>query len=167
MTAKRSGLGKGLGKGLDSLIPDNRSTKKSTPLKEKVEEPVLAGEKMVKINMIEPNREQPRRNFEEDSLLELSESIKQFGVLQPLLVQKKGDYYEIIAGERGREVMRVNVQGDGIGAAQAFPGLFDQHHGLFHTRLGTIETGCFKPLFHGFVRPGADIEPGARVLCSR
>ena len=100
MTAKRSGLGKGLGKGLDSLIPDNRSAKKSTPLKEKVEEPVLAGEKMVKINMIEPNREQPRRNFEEDSLLELSESIKQFGVLQPLLVQKKGDYYEIIAGER-------------------------------------------------------------------
>ena len=100
MTAKRSGLGKGLGKGLDSLIPDNRSTKKSTPLKENVEEPVLAGEKMVKINMIEPNREQPRRNFEEDSLLELSESIKQFGVLQPLLVQKKGDYYEIIAGER-------------------------------------------------------------------
>ena len=99
MTAKRSGLGKGLGKGLDSLIPDNRSTKKYT-LKEKVEEPVLAGEKMVKINMIEPNREQPRRNFEEDSLLELSESIKQFGVLQPLLVQKKGDYYEIIAGER-------------------------------------------------------------------
>ena len=78
MTAKRSGLGKGLGKGLDSLIPDNRSAKKSTPLKEKVEEPVLAGEKMVKINMIEPNREQPRRNFEEDSLLELSESIKQF-----------------------------------------------------------------------------------------
>ena len=100
MTAKRSGLGKGLGKGLDSLIPDNRSAKKSTPLKEKVEEPVLAGEKMVKINMLEPNREQPRRNFEEDSLLELSESIKQFGVLQPLLVQKKGDYYEIIAGER-------------------------------------------------------------------
>lgn len=100
MTAKRSGLGKGLGKGLDSLIPDNRSTKKSTPLKEKVEEPVLAGEKMVKINMIEPNREQPRRNFEEDSLLELADSIKQFGVLQPLIVQKRHDYYEIIAGER-------------------------------------------------------------------
>lgn len=100
MTAKRSGLGKGLGKGLDSLIPDNRSAKKSTPAKEKTEEPVLTGEKMVKINMIEPNREQPRRNFEEDSLLELAESIKQFGVLQPLLVQKKEGYYEIIAGER-------------------------------------------------------------------
>ena len=48
----------------------------------------------MKINMIEPNREQPRRNFEEDSLLELAESIKQFGVLQPLLVQKKDGYYE-------------------------------------------------------------------------
>ena len=100
MTAKRSGLGKGLGKGLDSLIPDNRPAKKSTPAKEKTEEAVLTGEKMVKINMIEPNREQPRRNFEEDSLLELAESIKQFGVLQPLLVQKKDGYYEIIAGER-------------------------------------------------------------------
>ena len=55
---------------------------------------------MVKITKIEPNREQPRRNFEEDALLELADSIKQFGVLQPLLVQKKGDYYEIIAGER-------------------------------------------------------------------
>lgn len=100
MTAKRSGLGKGLGKGLDSLIPDNRSAKKSTPAKEKTEEAVSTGEKLVKINMIEPNREQPRRNFEEDSLLELAESIKQFGVLQPLLVQKKDGYYEIIAGER-------------------------------------------------------------------
>ena len=100
MTAKRSGLGKGLGKGLDSLIPDNRSAQKSTPAKEKTEEVVSTGEKLVKINMIEPNREQPRRNFEEDSLLELAESIKQFGVLQPLLVQKKDGYYEIIAGER-------------------------------------------------------------------
>ena len=55
---------------------------------------------MIKISKIEPNREQPRRNFEEDALLELADSIRQFGVLQPLLVQKKGDYYEIIAGER-------------------------------------------------------------------
>lgn len=50
--------------------------------------------------MIEPNREQPRKNFDEDSLLELAESIKQFGLLQPILVQDKGTYYEIIAGER-------------------------------------------------------------------
>ena len=55
---------------------------------------------MVKITMIEPNREQPRKNFDEDSLLELAESIKQFGLLQPILVQDKGTYYEIIAGER-------------------------------------------------------------------
>ena len=69
MTAKRSGLGKGLGKGLDSLIQDNRSAKKSTPAKEKTEEAVSTGEKLVKINMIEPNREQPRKNFDEDALM--------------------------------------------------------------------------------------------------
>ena len=55
---------------------------------------------MMKINMVEPNRDQPRKNFEEDALLELADSIKQFGVLQPLLVRKNKDYYEIIAGER-------------------------------------------------------------------
>ena len=55
---------------------------------------------MVKIAEVEPSRKQPRKQFDEDALLELAESIKQFGVLQPLLVQKKEDYYEIIAGER-------------------------------------------------------------------
>ena len=54
----------------------------------------------MKINMVEPNRDQPRRNFEEDALLELADSIKQYGVLQPLIVRKRNDYYEIIAGER-------------------------------------------------------------------
>ena len=58
------------------------------------------GEIMVKINEVEPNREQPRKDFDEDALVELADSIKQFGILQPLLVQKKKDYYEIIAGER-------------------------------------------------------------------
>ena len=57
-------------------------------------------EVMVNINKVEPNREQPRKNFDEDALLELAESIKQFGVLQPLLVQDKETYYEIVAGER-------------------------------------------------------------------
>ncbi len=86
---------KGLGKGLDSLIPDNKSVKVEKP------EPVLkAGEQMMKISMVEPNREQPRKKFEEDALLELADSIKQFGILQPLLVRKRKDYYEIIAGER-------------------------------------------------------------------
>lgn len=87
----------GLGKGLDSLI-----TNKVAPVKV---EPVAKDEKVIEgilvdINKVEPNREQPRKNFDEDALLELSESIKQFGVLQPLLVQDKKDYYEIIAGER-------------------------------------------------------------------
>uniref|UniRef100_UPI004037C70E ParB/RepB/Spo0J family partition protein n=1 Tax=Roseburia hominis TaxID=301301 RepID=UPI004037C70E len=54
----------------------------------------------VKITKVEPNKEQPRKSFDEDALIELSESIKQFGILQPLLVQDKKDYYEIIAGER-------------------------------------------------------------------
>lgn len=90
---------KGLGKGLDSLIPDNKSMKASSNIKEDSSE-LKSGEQMMKINMVEPNREQPRKYFEEDSLLELSDSIKQYGVLQPLLVRKRKDYYEIIAGER-------------------------------------------------------------------
>lgn len=93
---------KGLGKGLDSLIVPNKnveSTEDSKAKKESKEE-VIPGEQMMKINMVEPNRDQPRKNFEEDALLELADSIKQFGVLQPLLVRKRKDYYEIIAGER-------------------------------------------------------------------
>lgn len=94
---------KGLGKGLDSLIPDNKSIKSVTPDKSveaKKEEEEKAGVQTMKINEVEPNRDQPRKNFDEDALLELSDSIKQFGVLQPLLVRKRKDYYEIIAGER-------------------------------------------------------------------
>lgn len=89
---------KGLGKGLDLLIPSEskkKSVSKVATKKEKVEQ-----ELFVDINKVEPNREQPRKQFDEDLLIELSDSIKQFGVLQPLLVQKKDDYYEIIAGER-------------------------------------------------------------------
>lgn len=94
---------KGLGKGLDSLIPDNKpikATKSETSSSIKSEPELKTGEQMMKINMVEPNREQPRKKFEEDALLELADSIKQFGVLQPLLVRKRKDYYEIIAGER-------------------------------------------------------------------
>ena len=107
MAVKRNGLGKGL----DSLIPNksdklaksepkkNSAETKSTNTKKVVEEP-KAREVLLKINQVEPNREQPRKEFDEDALLELADSIKQFGILQPLLVQKKKDYYEIIAGER-------------------------------------------------------------------
>ena len=101
MAVKRNGLGKGL----DSLIPNKSnkspsSTEKQNAKSEKQEKSTGTGEILVKINEVEPNREQPRKDFDEDSLMELADSIKQFGILQPLIVQKKKDYYEIIAGER-------------------------------------------------------------------
>ena len=118
----------GLGRGLDALIPakkpaeqtpaeikpksdekksetktsekkDSLSEKKAvSKFNDKEEKPI--GERTVRISKVEPNRSQPRKKFDEDALIELSESIKQFGVLQPLLVSDKKDYYEIIAGER-------------------------------------------------------------------
>ena len=99
MAAK--GTKKGLGKGIDSLIPvkevnEINSSKNERKISEKVEKGIT----MVKINQVEPNRNQPRKVFDEDALIELSDSIKQFGIIQPLVVQKKDDYYEIIAGER-------------------------------------------------------------------
>ncbi|MFR7762804.1 MAG: ParB/RepB/Spo0J family partition protein [Eubacterium sp.] len=110
MAAKR----KGLGKGINNLIPETdviRSTpKKKTEKKEVVKEVVkevikevkvpVPGDTMMKISDIEPNREQPRKNFDKEALQELADSIKQFGIIQPIVVQKKDDYYEIIAGER-------------------------------------------------------------------
>lgn len=97
MAAAKKG---GLGKGLDSLIADkvNKPAVNTVSPSEKNEK-VVDGV-LVNINKVEPNREQPRKNFDEDALVELSESVKQFGVLQPLLVQDKKDYFEIIAGER-------------------------------------------------------------------
>ncbi len=113
MAAKR-----GLGKGLDSLIPANilkpespeklaekaakisdseNINEKSSEIKEKEEK---ASEVIVKITKIEPNREQPRKNFDEEALKELAESIKHFGLISPILVQDRKDRYEIIAGER-------------------------------------------------------------------
>lgn len=105
MAVKRGGLGKGL----DSLIPNMNTGVKEAPktntetkIVEKVVEKVVEKptEVKVKTSKIEPNKEQPRRNFDEDALIELAESIKQHGVLQPLLVQERKGYYEIIAGER-------------------------------------------------------------------
>ena len=97
-------LKRGLGKGLDSLIPTNvmmeTEVKHSTVSTASSPEEGKDGTLMVKLSKVEPNREQPRKNFDEDSLQELAESLKQFGMLQPILVQNRGDYYEIIAGER-------------------------------------------------------------------
>ena len=90
---------RGLGKGLDLMIPNLVGE-----LKEKKEISEGASEKsserIVKITKVEPNREQPRKLFDEDALQELADSIKQFGVIQPILVQDRNDHYEIIAGER-------------------------------------------------------------------
>lgn len=97
------GLGKGLGRGLGALIPEDENKKEdNVVIKEVVKKVVVKepGEVKVRLSQIEPNKDQPRTSFDEDALIELSESIKQYGVLQPLLVQKKDDYYEIIAGER-------------------------------------------------------------------
>lgn len=95
--SKEAGKKARIGKGLDALIPSGGVTKT-------VEKPTKVADKdgvvNVKISKVEPNREQPRKNFDEDALQELAESIKQFGVLQPILVQERDDYYEIIAGER-------------------------------------------------------------------
>lgn len=95
---------KGLGKGLGNLIPDSDKEAQKTKVVEKVvEKKVIVkepAETIVKINEVEPNKNQPRRTFDEDALLELAESIKQHGVIQPLIVKKRDKYYEIIAGER-------------------------------------------------------------------
>lgn len=108
MAGKKSGLGRGL----DAFFPEKTSQEKpkmvrnsrakTNTVREKTTEtePTVKGETLVKISKVEPNREQPRKKFDEDALLELSESIKLYGVLQPLLVSDKKDYYEIVAGER-------------------------------------------------------------------
>ena len=91
---------KGLGKGLNALIPPSTEEKKAP---EKVSSALVSEtdkETMVNITKIEPNRTQPRKNFDEDALQELSDSIKQFGIIQPIVVQDRKDHYEIIAGER-------------------------------------------------------------------
>ena len=102
MEGQNMAVKKGLGKGLDSLIADKVSTKQVTKTESqvKLKSEHAADAVMMDITKVEPNREQPRQKFDEDALLELAESIKQCGVLQPLLVQEKDDYYEIIAGER-------------------------------------------------------------------
>ena len=115
MAGKKSGLGRGL----DALFPEKvsqekpktvRSSKLKTntaTVKTTLDQPAVKGETIVKISKVEPNREQPRKKFDEDALLELSESIKMYGVLQPLLVSDKKDYYEIVAGERRWRVAKM------------------------------------------------------------
>lgn len=108
--AKRTGLGKGLGaifgdEVMESAAEEQEAkhqakSKKAQEPEKKEEDSDIGKELMVKVTSIEPNREQPRKDFNEEAMGELAESMKVYGVLQSLLVQKKGDYYEIIAGER-------------------------------------------------------------------
>lgn len=97
---------RGLGKGLDALIPNSagkdKSSNKTNENKEEKKEIIEKGsnEHIIKITKIEPNRKQPRKKFDEDALQELADSIKQFGLLQPILVQDRNTFYEIVAGER-------------------------------------------------------------------
>lgn len=111
--AKRTGLGKGLGAIFGEDIVENRipdqeepdkrketAVKKSGAKKEEEVKEVIEKEITLKLSQIEPNHEQPRKDFNPELIQELADSMKQYGVLQPLLVQKKGDHYEIIAGER-------------------------------------------------------------------
>lgn len=95
MAVKRGGLGKGL----DSMIPP-KATSKAVAFKAEENATTKTGETILKINDIEPNKKQPRKFFNEEALQELSDSIKQHGIVQPLVVAKQKDYYEIIAGER-------------------------------------------------------------------
>lgn len=96
-----SGKKKGLGRGLNTLIPsvpimDSGLAKE---VAEKKEDHSIS-ELMMPIQKLEPNPQQPRNQFDEDGLQELADSIKQYGILQPLLVKRRDHYYEIIAGER-------------------------------------------------------------------
>ena len=90
---------RGLGKGLDALIPSAQIPKRAAEGTTEVSED-KGQEKLVKITKVEPNREQPRKNFDEDALQELADSIKQYGIVEPLIVQDRKTHYEIIAGER-------------------------------------------------------------------
>lgn len=92
---------KGLGKGLDSMIPEQVKSSKDN------NEENVSRETLININEIEPNKSQPRKNFDEKALNELADSIKQYGIIQPLLLQKMKKGYEIIAGERRWRAARI------------------------------------------------------------
>lgn len=95
MAAKKKGLGsKGLG--INALIHTELEDMKTAKAEKKTEEAVLE----LELDMIEPNRKQPRKYFDETALEELAASLKSYGMIQPIVVKKSGDYYEIIAGER-------------------------------------------------------------------
>ena len=100
----KKGLGKGLGAifGEDVVKENKEETKKKAKAEAKAAEEMDEKGRilMLKLDLVQPNKEQPRKTFDEEKINELAESIKNYGVLQPLLVQKNDSFYEIIAGER-------------------------------------------------------------------
>ena len=113
MAKAKRGLGKGLGAFFGEEVVQEVAKDQMSEKKEQTDENEIGeasseekavekegGEIFVKLSLIEPNQDQPRKDFREEQLQELADSIRQYGILQPLLVQKKGDLYEIIAGER-------------------------------------------------------------------
>ena len=94
--AKKTGLGKGLNAlFLETL--ENEEEEVKVEVEEKKDGEVV---QTLKITEVEPNRNQPRKQFDEEALEELSESIKRYGLIQPIIVTKKDGYYQIVAGER-------------------------------------------------------------------
>ncbi len=91
---------RGLGKGLDAIIPEKKEVKITAVPKVNDVEPEEGKVVSIKLTKIERDKQQPRRVFNEDALNEMADSINKFGVIEPLVVQKKDDYYEIVAGER-------------------------------------------------------------------
>lgn len=102
MATAKTGKKSGLGKGLDALIPE----KNTTPKKAASGEPSKEGV-MLSIDKVEPNRDQPRKNFDEDALSELADSIRQYGIIEPIVVVDKKDYYQIVSGERRWRAARI------------------------------------------------------------
>lgn len=100
----KKGLGKGLGAifGEDVVKENKEETEKKAKAEAKAAEEMDEKDRilMLKLDLVQPNKEQPRKTFDEEKINELAESIKNYGVLQPLLVQKNDSFYEIIAGER-------------------------------------------------------------------
>lgn len=99
-----AGKRRGLGLGLDSLIIDKGAEVEAEKISEQKN---VSRETMLPLIKLEPNRVQPRTRFDEDALQELAESIKQYGIIEPIVVQKRENHYEIIAGERRWRAARI------------------------------------------------------------
>jgi len=103
ITTKDAGPRKALGRGLAALIPTAAMAVPTTPATQAqaaASTAASSGFRLLPIERIQPNKAQPRKTFDEGPLAELADSIREKGVLQPIIVRRRGDIYEIVAGER-------------------------------------------------------------------